>query len=136
MDMHDISTSLVAGFRQQFHYKAMARGDNEQANCVDCHTAHNTRPKEDPLATINENNLVKTCGGDGANGCHPNANAAFAGTAFHMPIHERDDLVVIGVDRAFTYLTVGTMAVLILHILLSLYGEYVAQPRRARQQTA
>ena len=52
-----------------------------------------------------------------------------------MPIDEREDRVVRVVDRAFTYLTVGTMAVLILHILLSLYGTYVTEPRRTRQQS-
>ncbi len=136
MEPFGISPSLPKGFREQGHYKILARGDDAQANCVDCHTAHNTRPKEDPQSTIHQANLVRTCGGAGANGCHPRANLHFANTAFHMPIKERKDPVVYYTDRGFTYLTIGVMCMLVLHILLSLYGHYVTGPRRRGEHTA
>jgi hypothetical protein len=134
MKPFNISPDLPRGFHEQFHYKAMARGDNRQATCIDCHTKHSILPKEDPLSTVSLGRRVTTCGGGQANGSHPSANINFANTAFHMPFKERSDPVVRYTDRGFTYLTVGTMAALIAHILLSLYNTYVTEPRRRRRQ--
>jgi hypothetical protein len=133
MKPFNISPDLPRGFHEQFHYKAMARGDNRQAACIDCHTKHSILPKEDPLSTVSMAKRVTTCGGGQTNGCHPNANLNFASTAFHIPFKERPDPVVRYTDRGFTYLTVGTMCALVAHILLSLYGTYVTEPRRRRR---
>ncbi len=131
MEAVGISPELPRGFREQFHYKAMARGDNRAATCIDCHATHGIRSKEDAESRINQANLVKTCGGGQANGCHPSANLNFANTAFHMPIKLRTDPVERYTDRMFTWLTISVMVLLVLHILLSLYGHYVTEPRRA-----
>ena len=128
-----VSPDLPRGFHEQFHYKAMARGNNEMATCTDCHSRHGILPKEDAASTVNPAALVRTCGGGQTNGCHPNANLNFANTAFHIPFQERSDPVVRYTDRGFTYLTVGTMCALVAHILLSLYGTYVTEPRRRRR---
>lgn len=133
MKPFDISPDLPRGFHEQFHYKAMARGDNRQATCSDCHTKHSILPKEDPLSTVSLAKRVTTCGGGQANGCHSNPNLNFASTAFHIPFKEQSDPVVKYTDRGFTYLTVGTMCALVAHILLSLYGTYVTEPRRRRR---
>ena len=114
----------------------MARGENEAATCIDCHTTHSIRRKEDRESTIHQDKLVTTCGGGQANGCHPNANINFANTAFHMPIKLRTDPVEKYTDRLFTWLTISVMALLIVHILLSLYGHYVTEPRRAGGHSA
>jgi hypothetical protein len=53
-----------------------------------------------------------------------------------MPFKEHSDPVVKYTDRGFTYLTVGTVVALIVHILLSLYGTYVTEPRRRKRGQA
>ena len=60
-------------YRDTFHSQlGLLGGYVETARCLDCHEAHDVLPASDPQSSINEANLVKTCGR-----CHVGANASF-----------------------------------------------------------
>lgn len=63
---------LVESYGETYHGQVTALGFGWTAKCSDCHTAHNMLPARDPRSSVNEANLVATCGK-----CHPGANAKF-----------------------------------------------------------
>ncbi len=77
---------IAIGFRDTFHGKAIEYGNEDVANCLNCHaprgiglTPHSIVSKTDPLSSVNAANRQKTCqnyGGTG--GCHPGATKEFA----------------------------------------------------------
>ncbi len=58
-------------YKSSVHGKALAAG-KKSAECVDCHSVHNTRAVRDPLSTANPKLLATTCGK-----CHKEVAAAF-----------------------------------------------------------
>ncbi len=58
-------------YKSSVHGKALAAG-KKSAECVDCHSVHNTRAVSDPLSTANPKLLATTCGK-----CHKEVAAAF-----------------------------------------------------------
>lgn len=66
------STKTVKGYYETYHGKVMAAGYPQHvAGCADCHTGHNTLPKEDTRSAIHPHNLYRSC-----QNCH-------------SPIHQR-----------------------------------------------
>ncbi|MFN7944539.1 MAG: hypothetical protein U0Z53_04255 [Blastocatellia bacterium] len=50
-----------ATYRDTFHGKATSLGMVVAAKCSDCHTAHLNLPQKDPMSTVHNGNVVKTC---------------------------------------------------------------------------
>ena len=84
MDRHNLD--VVVGFKDTYHGKAIAYGNEEVANCLSCHAArglglspHSIVSKTDARSPINKENRLMTCQGKGGTGgCHPNATEKFA----------------------------------------------------------
>lgn len=55
-----------------YHGKATALGSEIVATCDQCHGSHDVYPASDPRSTVNEANLVQTCGA-----CHEHAREDF-----------------------------------------------------------
>jgi hypothetical protein len=117
MSRFGIETEQVATFEQSFHGVAGKFGSRTVANCASCHGTHDIRPQEDPLSSVNPKNVPKTCGK-----CHPGASPNFAVGKMHIDASKKEAGVVYYVASFFKYLTVGTMLVLIAHIMLDMYG--------------
>ena len=62
-----------------YHGLASRLGSNVVANCASCHGSHNILPSSDPRSTINQANLVKTCGQ-----CHPGVTEKFVVGKVHV----------------------------------------------------
>ena len=62
-----------------YHGLASRLGSNVVANCASCHGVHNILPSSDPRSTINQANLVKTCGQ-----CHPGVTEKFVVGKVHV----------------------------------------------------
>ncbi|MCS7183390.1 MAG: hypothetical protein NZ869_09815 [Thermoanaerobaculum sp.] len=114
---YDIPVNPVKTFKHSFHGIANELGSMRVANCASCHTAHAVLPPSDPESSVHPANIPKTCGKEG---CHPGANVNYARGRFHIDPSRRDAGVVYWVALFFKYLTVSTLAALILHILLDL----------------
>ncbi len=66
-------------YLDSYHGKASSLGDIETAVCTDCHGGHRILPPSDPESSVNEANLVATCGE-----CHPGANDNFVQFMVHV----------------------------------------------------
>ncbi len=80
MDRHKLD--VVIGFRDTYHGKAIAYGNEKVANCLSCHaprslgfTPHSIVSKRDLRSPVNPANRLKTCKN---RGCHPGATREFA----------------------------------------------------------
>lgn len=118
----DVNITQVAGYENQFHGKALKRGLNEVANCMDCHRNHLNLPADDPNSSIHPNNIQMTCSANSY--CHSDATAKFAAAAIHSKPTPSDNPTVFYVEWGFIILTAGTMAFLFAHILLD-FGRWV-----------
>jgi predicted CXXCH cytochrome family protein len=66
-------------YLDSYHGKASSLGDAETAVCTDCHGGHRILPASDPESSVNEANLIATCGE-----CHPGANDNFVQFMVHV----------------------------------------------------
>lgn len=85
---HDEAADL---FRRSAHARARAAGSDVAASCVDCHGAHDTKPKTDPESPTHHLKIADTCAK-----CHGNADIVRKGgmpagvtQAFADSIHGR-----------------------------------------------
>jgi predicted CXXCH cytochrome family protein len=65
----------LAQYKTSVHGKALAAGRKRAAECVDCHSVHNTRAVSDPLSTAGPQRVSQTCAK-----CHVATGEAFAGS--------------------------------------------------------
>jgi len=132
MKEFDVSLSQVAGYERHFHGKALKRGLNEVANCMDCHRNHLNLPAEDPNSSIHPNNIQQTCSANSY--CHSNATAKFAVAAIHSEPTSQNNPIIFYTEWGFIILTAGVMALLFAHILLD-FGRWAgdAWMRRNRR---
>ena len=66
----------LAQYKTSVHGKALAAGRRRVAECVDCHSVHDTRAVSDPLSTASPQRISQTCAK-----CHASTGQAFAGSA-------------------------------------------------------
>ena len=126
MEQFDVNLTQVAGYERQFHGKALKRGLDEVANCMDCHRNHLNLPATDPNSSIHPNNIQQTCSSNSY--CHPNATAEFAVAAVHSAPTMKNNPIVFYTEWGFIILTAGTMALLFAHIFLDFgrwFGDYL-----------
>ncbi len=62
------SAGQPAAYQAGVHGKALAAGDTDSANCIDCHGVHEIRPADDPLSRVDRLHVAETCGE-----CHADA---------------------------------------------------------------
>ena len=74
-----IPSARTTTYLQSYHGLASEVGSPIVANCASCHGVHNILPSSDPRSTINEANLVKTCGQ-----CHPGVGKKFVLGKVHV----------------------------------------------------
>jgi hypothetical protein len=78
------SLEAVETYNRSIHGKAVALGSQETADCVSCHATsriHDIYKKDDPMSTVNKNNLKKTC-----EQCHKDVSDKFIQIDVHSGI--------------------------------------------------
>ena len=65
----------LAKYQTSVHGKLLAAGRKRSAECVDCHSVHNTRAIRDPLSTASPQRISKTCAK-----CHAASAEAYVNT--------------------------------------------------------
>jgi cytochrome b subunit of formate dehydrogenase len=86
------------------------------ANCASCHGVHNILPSSDPRSTVNQANLVATCGK-----CHPGVTARFVAARVHVDQAISQDMGSIGVRwvrRTYFMLIAVVIGAMLLHNFL------------------
>jgi Class III cytochrome C family len=116
MARNDVEPDAVRSYARSFHYKAVTFGAARAAVCPDCHTAHRVLPPSDPRASIHAAALPATCG---QTSCHTGARTNFAiSGANHLDLRIRRESVLFVEEKLFELLTAGTMAMLVVGIVL------------------
>jgi len=139
MAPYGVPTDAVASYERSFHYKAIRFGGTHTAACPDCHTAHGMLPANDSASTVWRGNLTRTCGQ--AN-CHAGAKLNFASSgANHLDLRVSQEPVLHVEELLFKVLTLGTMAMLLVGIVLDVQKKFGwmalarAAARSARRRT-
>jgi hypothetical protein len=132
MKNFDVNLTQVSGYQNHFHGKALKRGMDNVANCMDCHRNHLNLPADDPNSSTHPNNIQMTCSAN--SDCHSDATAQFASAAIHSKPTTSNNPIAFYVEWGFIILTAGTMALLFAHILLD-FGRWVGDAiiRRKKQ---
>ena len=87
MNRHGLES--IETYKDTFHWVQLKYGVEDAPDCISCHipigySAHDIRPRTDPLSPINKKNRVKTCSNQGGiQVCHPRATQAFATGRVH-----------------------------------------------------
>jgi len=106
-------------FETSYHGIAVQFGEKKVANCASCHGIHDIKPQSDPTSSINQNNIVKTCGK-----CHPDANANYAKGQIHINPHSSEAGSIFYISSIFKWLTIITISLLAVHVMLDLFRKF------------
>lgn len=104
-------------YQESFHGKAVSLGGTKVPSCVSCHGAHAIVGPDDPSSPVAKANIPNTCAT-----CHkePQANMA-AGTEHFLLEKEGPGKPMFYTFKFFTWLTIITITLLIIHIELELF---------------
>jgi hypothetical protein len=78
-----IATDQVAQYYTSMHGKKLLTGDDNVAECTNCHTAHSILPVKDPRSTVYKLNVPTTC-----NKCHGNSELM---SKYKLPVNQLDE---------------------------------------------
>ncbi len=101
-------------YRETFHGKAIALGNDKEAACYDCHGHHDIQPNDDPRSHLSEQNKLATC-----QKCHEDAGGDFAGYLAHGDHADRENYPALYWTFVFmTTIVLCTFAFFGIHTLL------------------
>lgn len=126
-ETHSIPPNVVADYRQSFHGLSAALGDQRVANCASCHSYHEILPSSNPLSTVNQANLIQTCGS-----CHSGTTSTFATGGIHHNPAITGFKIVGFIKAIYLTLIVITISLMLLHNTIDFWGrlrEYLARRR-------
>jgi len=125
-----ISNVAVESYLSSYHGKNYRLGYPEKvAGCADCHTAHRILPPADPESSINQANLVTTCGK-----CHKRGTVLFTKFYAHGEHNNRAKYPILFYTfLAMTGLLVGVFSVFWLHTLLWMIRGFVENREKESQ---
>lgn len=111
---------ISESYQESFHGKAVSLGGTKVPSCVSCHGAHDILGPNDPASPVAIANIPQTCAT-----CHkePQANMA-AGTEHFLLEREGPGKPMFYTYKFFTWLTIITITLLIIHIELELFRRY------------
>jgi hypothetical protein len=136
MTRNHVEPDAVSSYRRSFHYKAITFGAPQAAVCEDCHTSHRILPPSDPRSSVAASALSATCG---QTACHRGAGARFAVSgANHLDLRIRREPILQAEEWLFRILTAGTMAMLVIGIVLDVQKTFgwLAIARRVVRQAS
>jgi cytochrome b subunit of formate dehydrogenase len=111
-----VAGSRTSTYYASYHGLASKLGSQTVANCASCHGVHNIFPSSDPRSTINEANLVRTCGQ-----CHPGATEKFVIGKVHVdaPLSaDTGSIAVHWIRRIYISMIFGVIGGMALHNLV------------------
>lgn len=104
-------------YQESFHGKAVSLGGTKVPSCVSCHGAHAIVGPDDPTSPVAKANVPNTCAT-----CHKEPQANMAAGAEHFLLEkEGPGKPMFYTFKFFTWLTIITITLLIIHIELELF---------------
>ncbi len=109
MKRHGLS-NLLKSYNETMHGKAVAFGDEQAAECTDCHvlpgaSIHDIKSMDDPRSASYKDNIFKTCS---YIDCHPGAELNLTGYKAHVVLTPQKNPVEFYVCCFFVALTLGS----------------------------
>jgi hypothetical protein len=128
MERNGVFPMAVDTYFESYHGKSYRLGSGRQvAGCVDCHSAHNILPEDDPDSSINPDNLIETC-----RQCHWEVTARFTEFYVHGDHRDRRNYpVLFWTFVLMTALVVAVFAVFWFHTLFWMFRGFVENRHRA-----
>lgn len=111
-----IPSARATTYLQSYHGLAAKLGSPIVANCASCHGVHNILPSSDPRSTINQANLIKTCGQ-----CHPGVGQKFVLGKVHVdaPLSaDTGSVAVRWIRRFYLGMIAAVIGAMLLHNLI------------------
>ncbi len=124
---YNLQGGVVGTYVDSYHGWASQRGCELSATCASCHTAHSVLPELDPLSSINEANVVATCGQ-----CHDNADANFANSYTHETTSISANPINYWIRRIYIVAIILIVGGMVLHNLLIM--NYFMIERRSAEE--
>ncbi len=122
-----ISDDRFKTFEDSYHGLAIQGGSIEVANCASCHGTHKILSAENPLSTVNKNNLVKTCGK-----CHPGANKNFTVGKIHITMTDKKEPILELISSVYIILIITIIGGMFFHNTFDLIKK--AKIKRLKQR--
>lgn len=109
---------VTESYAESFHGKAVSLGSTEAATCVSCHGSHDILLQSDPASPVHKSNIPGTCAQ-----CHTGPEQVnFTAGIEHFTLEpEGPGMPMYYTFKFFTWLTILTMSLLIIHIELELF---------------
>ena len=112
--------TAVETYNRTLHGKAVALGSEETADCVSCHAStaiHDIYKKDNPKATVHQDNIAKTC-----HQCHSETNSWFVKIATHPSTkHDENPSIYFG-SIVLRFALYGSVFSLVGLMLLETFG--------------
>lgn len=118
----------VTQYQDSYHGLAVMRGDEDAAMCVDCHNVHKILPASHPESSVNNANIVETCGA-----CHEESNEVFAKSYSHETQSDEARAIEDLVTNVYFWLIVLVIGGMVLHNLL-IYAYEIRKKKKEKQQ--
>ena len=121
MERHGLP-NLMKSYMETYHGKAIYFGDEQSADCNDCHvmpgeSIHAIRSMHDPTSASYKDNIYKTCSDID---CHPDAEMNLAGYKAHVIVSPTMNPVEYTVIVFFVLLTLGSFIPLMIFSVLDM----------------
>ncbi len=116
-------------YQDSYHGLAVMRGDEDAAMCVDCHSVHKILPASHPASSVNDNNIVQTCGH-----CHEESNETFAKSYSHETRSDEARAIEDMVTNVYFWLIVLVIGGMVAHNLLIYFYELRKKKRESQKK--
>ncbi len=121
MERHELS-NLLKSYRETYHGKALAFGDERTADCTDCHvlpgqSIHDIKSMDDPESASYHENIYKTCSDID---CHPRSEMNLAGYKAHVLLTPAKNPLEFYAACFFVLLTLGSFVPLMIFTVLDM----------------
>ncbi len=111
-----LNPEVVEGYQDTYHGQVYQLGyqGTDFATCANCHDNHSVLPASDPRSTINQQNMIKTCGQ-----CHEDVNINFVSYLQHYsPMEHEENPILVWIDTFMRWLLGGVLIIFGGHTLL------------------
>ena len=111
---------VLQSYQESFHGIGVYLGGTQVPSCVSCHGAHAALGPDDPASPVAVANIPQTC-----SACHEDSPANMAtGTEHFLLEREGPGKPMFYTYKFFTWLTIITITLLIIHIELELFRRF------------
>ncbi len=122
-----LNPSVVSTYKESFHGRAIALGQEQSATCSSCHKYHDVYRITDRRSSVHPANIKKSCGS-----CHPGASKNFLTGKIHADVKGKGDAHYWAdlVRSVYIWIIALVIGAMVLHNLLDFVRKMILRARR------